>query len=57
MKNVKQLLNAKGTAMGGVMLRECNSDLKGYLPDEISGIKMAIKQKKRKRALTLFCSN
>ena len=36
MKNVKQFLNAKGNAMGRVMFWEYNSDLKGYLLNEIN---------------------
>jgi hypothetical protein len=54
MKNVKQLLNAKGNAMGGVTLREYNSDLEGDLPDEISGIQNGYKTKKEEAGAHSF---
>jgi len=54
MKNVRQLVSAKGNAMGGVMLREYNSDLEGYLPDEINRIGNGYKTKKEEAGAHSF---
>jgi len=54
MKNVKQLLSAKGNAMGAVMLREYNSDLEGYLFDKINRVKNSYKTKKEEAGAHSF---
>ena len=54
MKNVKQLLSAKGNAMGAVMLREYNSDLEGYLAVEINPVGNGYKTKKEEAGAHSF---
>jgi hypothetical protein len=54
MKNVKQFLNAKGNAMGGMMSWEYNFDLEGYLPDEINRSRNSYKTKKEEAGAHSF---